>query len=152
MQLTKNFSLEELIFSSTAIRKGIDNTPNASTLEELKETAELAQRIRDHLSAVAGKDIPLRITSGYRCLALNREMKSSDTSDHIKGLAIDFQAPTFGTPKEIALELAKVMQELGIGQIIHEFSSWVHASRGTPAKLTNRIITINSNGTFLGIV
>ena len=34
MQLSRNFSLQELIKSDTAIRKGIDNNPNADQIEK----------------------------------------------------------------------------------------------------------------------
>ena len=36
MNLTRNFSLQELTKSDTAIRKGIDNEPNAEQIEKLK--------------------------------------------------------------------------------------------------------------------
>ena len=37
MNLSRNFSLQELIKSDTAIRKGIDNNPNADQIEKLKD-------------------------------------------------------------------------------------------------------------------
>jgi hypothetical protein len=36
MQLSRNFSLQELTKSDTAIRKGIDNEPNADQIDKLK--------------------------------------------------------------------------------------------------------------------
>ena len=36
MQLTRNFNLQELTKSDTAIRKGIDNEPNADQIDKLK--------------------------------------------------------------------------------------------------------------------
>ena len=36
MELTRNFTLQELIKSDTAIRKGINNNPNAEQIEKLK--------------------------------------------------------------------------------------------------------------------
>jgi len=36
MKLTRNFTLQELIKSDTAIRKGINNNPNAGQIEKLK--------------------------------------------------------------------------------------------------------------------
>ena len=36
MDLSRNFSLQELIKSDTAIRKGIDNEPNADQIDKLK--------------------------------------------------------------------------------------------------------------------
>ena len=38
MQLSRNFSLQELIKSDTAIRKGIDNNPNSDQIEKIKIT------------------------------------------------------------------------------------------------------------------
>ena len=40
MDLSRNFSLQELIKSDTAIRKGIDNNPNADQIEKLKGLCE----------------------------------------------------------------------------------------------------------------
>ena len=36
MNLSRNFTLSELIKSDTAIRKGINNNPNAEQIEKLK--------------------------------------------------------------------------------------------------------------------
>ena len=41
MQLSRNFSLQELTKSDTAIRKGIDNNPNADQIEKLKMLCEM---------------------------------------------------------------------------------------------------------------
>ena len=60
MNLTRNFSLQELIKSDTAIRKGIDNNPNADQIEKLKMLCEnVLQPVRDHFGRV-------KVTSGYR--------------------------------------------------------------------------------------
>ena len=40
MQLSRNFSLSELIKSDTAIRRGINNNPNAEQIEKLKALCE----------------------------------------------------------------------------------------------------------------
>jgi hypothetical protein len=36
MKLSRNFTLQELIKSDTAVRKGIDNNPNSDQIEKLK--------------------------------------------------------------------------------------------------------------------
>jgi zinc D-Ala-D-Ala carboxypeptidase len=60
MQLTRNFSLQELTKSDTAIRKGIDNEPNADQIDKLKMLCEnVLQPVRDHFGRV-------KVTSGYR--------------------------------------------------------------------------------------
>ena len=49
MNLTRNFTLQELTKSDTAIRKGIDNNPNADQVEKLKVLCEeILQPVRDH--------------------------------------------------------------------------------------------------------
>ena len=51
MNLTRNFSLLELTKSDTAIRKGIDNEPNADQVDKLKLLCEnILQPVRDHLA------------------------------------------------------------------------------------------------------
>jgi hypothetical protein len=67
MQLTKNFSLHELTKSDTADRLDIDNQPNEEQIESLRLLCEnILQPVRDHF----GK--PVKITSGFRCSALNQ--------------------------------------------------------------------------------
>ena len=53
MNLTRNFTLQELTKSDTAIRKGIDNNPNADQVEKLKVLCEeILQPVRDHFGRV----------------------------------------------------------------------------------------------------
>ena len=53
MQLSRNFSLQELTKSDTAIRKGIDNEPNADQVDKLKALCEnILQPVRDHFGRV----------------------------------------------------------------------------------------------------
>ena len=40
MNLSRNFTLLELIKSDTAVRKGINNNPNAGQIEKLKKDIE----------------------------------------------------------------------------------------------------------------
>lgn len=155
MKLTANFSLEEFEASQTATRLGIDNRVPAESLPYIKETAEMLQRIRDFLTTKAGHEVPITVTSGYRCLLLNRTQGSKDTSDHIKGMAADWRAPKFGTPTEICRALVPEIQKLEIGQLINEFpdrNGWIHTSIRTSMHALNRIITITTDGTQVGIV
>ena len=49
MKITKNFSLEELVKSMTAIRKGIDNSPSSEHLVNLTNVSRMIlQPVRDH--------------------------------------------------------------------------------------------------------
>ena len=86
MQLSENFSLNEFTKSDTAVRKGIDNTPNETHLENMKSLCEnVLQKVRTHF----GKSV--RITSGYRSPELCEAIGSSKTSQHAKGQAADFE-------------------------------------------------------------
>ena len=147
MKLSAHFTLEEFTTSETAERRRIDNSLPPELLNAAQNTAEMMERIR----AVLG-DLPITVTSGYRSPEVNRAIGSADTSDHPKAAAVDFKCPAFGTPKEIALHLADKIDSLGIGQLIYEFSSWVHVSTRRPLKDVNRVITIDQTGTRAGIV
>ena len=150
MNLTKNFTLVELTYSATARAHGLDNTPSTTIIEELRQTAAMLQRIRDYLTKLRGRDTPLKDISGYRAPAVNRAVGSSDTSDHVKGKAADFEA-TGMTAYEVCTALAPMMTELGIEQLINE-GTWVHVGRTKQAKMINRVLTIDRNGTRAGIL
>ena len=152
MQLSAHFSLAEFTASDTAARRGIDNSLPTLLMPAAQATADMMERIRAYLSAKAGRDVPINITSGYRSLAVNAAVGSDSTSDHPKALAVDFKAPEFGTAAQVAYCLSQAVDTLGIGQVIAEYSAWTHVSTRTPGKGTNRLLTINSTGATSGIV
>jgi zinc D-Ala-D-Ala carboxypeptidase len=117
--LSENFTLDEFVFSQTAARLGIDNTPTPEVLANLKRLAQALEQVR---SALGG--VPVLISSGYRSPALNKAVKGARNSAHVLGLAVDFTAPRFGT----VLQTAKAAAASGVvyDQIIHEFGRWVH--------------------------
>lgn len=150
--MTPNFTLAEFVASDAAARRNFDNRLPEALRPAALSTLEMMERIRAHLSSVAGRDIPIRVTSGYRSPALNLAIGGSSTSDHVRARAVDWKAPAFGTPLDCCRALAPHVAALGIGQLIHEFGSWVHVSTAIPAKPENRIITIAHNGVTVGIV
>ena len=125
MNLTRNFTLQELIKSDTAIRKGIDNNPNADQIEKLKRLCEnVLQPVRDHFGRV-------KITSGFRSPDLCVAIGSSVNSQHAKAEAADFEV--------IGVDNAEVADWVYTNcrpdQLILEFytpgepnSGWIHAS------------------------
>lgn len=149
MKLSQHFTLEELTRSTVATARGIDNTPPPELLPRLVRTAEMLERIRSTV------DVPVIVTSGYRCPELNKAVGSRSTSDHTQGHAADIVAPMFGTPTAVAELLAPMVSVLGIGQLILEGvggKQWVHVSTHEPEKSINRILTITDAGTVPGIV
>lgn len=154
MNLSENFTLDEFCQSETATRRGILNHLPVDLLANAKSTAAMLERIRAFLSKQAGREIPIIVTSGYRCPPLNRALGSSDTSDHVQALAADWRAPRFGTPTQVCEALAPMVQSLQIGQLINEYpdrTGWVHTSVRLPTKLINRVITITGRGVSVGI-
>ena len=131
MELTRNFTLSELIKSDTAIRKGINNNPNAEQIEKLKTLCEkILQPVRDHFGRV-------KITSGYRSPELCHAIGSSVNSQHARAEAADFEVVGVDN-----CDLADwIKRELPYDQLILEFytpgepnSGWIHCSwiDGTP--------------------
>ena len=117
-----HFSLHELTQSETATELGIDNSPTADALPNLMRMMELLEQTRHTLG-----DKPMTITSGYRCVILNRAVGGVATSAHQQGLAADFVCPRFGTVREIVRFLAA--SQLNFDQLIEEHAggkSWVH--------------------------
>jgi len=149
MQLTPHFSLEEFIATN---HRNINNQLPVGLTNNALLTCNMLERIRAYLAMVAGKEIHLFLSSGYRCKQLNDAVGSKDTSDHVKALAADWTAPGFGTPYEVCKALEPQVSNLDIGQLIHEYGRWVHTGAGTPKAGPNRIISISNSGTEIGIV
>ena len=126
MQLSLNFSLDELTKSQTATRKGIDNTPSPEHQENLKLLCtSILQPIRDHFSRVVS------VSSGYRSPELCTARGSKITSQHARGEAADFEI--FGLSNKTLADY--IDSELHYDQLILEYwkesdpnSGWVHCS------------------------
>lgn len=140
MQLTEHFSLALLIRSETAEREGIDNAPPAEAIDNLQRLAEGLEAVRALLGS------PLEISSGYRCIELNRAVGGAATSQHVLGLAADFICPAFGPP--LAIAAAIQCSSIIFDQCILEYGRWVHLS--VSANPRGRVLTIyNSRDGYL---
>lgn len=126
MYLSSHFTLDEFCNSQIAARRGIDNTPDANTIETMKATAYGLEEVRKELG-----NHPILISSGFRSAALNAEVGGQPGSQHLLGQAVDFTCPTFGTPAEIVKKL--VASNIQYDQVIQEYATsktggWVHIS------------------------
>jgi hypothetical protein len=127
MNLSKNLSLGEVTKSRTAVRLGIDNTPDDWTIENLRAVAEdVFQPLRNAFGT------PIYVSSGYRSEELNVAIGGSKRSQHIQGRALDLDADVFGgcTNGEI---FRYILNNLTFDQLIWEFGDqdnpdWVHVS------------------------
>ena len=144
MQLTKNFTLNEMTKSETALRHGLDNTPGPAEIENLRVLCEqILQPLRDAYKR------GIKVNSGFRHPNVNAAVGGSKTSDHCKGQAADIEIP--GVPNA---ELAKYIQDyFDFTQLILEFytpgvpdSGWVHVSYD-PKNLKKQVMTaMKENG------
>ena len=141
MRLSAHFDLSEFLHSDTAERLGIDNAPDDAEIANLKRLCEeVLEPLRERIG-------PIQITSGFRCIALNRAIGSRDSSHHIDGRAADIKVKGLG-PKTICEAIAAL--ELPAEQIIRE-SSWTHVSIPVAGKEPKRQhLTIDSHGVRQG--
>ena len=118
------FTLNELTKSDTAIRKGIDNTPNSEQIENLEA---LVNYILDPLRKYYGK--PIIITSGFRCKLLDSAVGGSKTSDHMTGCAADIRSVQDTKEENKKLFDLALKLNLPFDQLIDEYNyDWVHIS------------------------
>ena len=142
MRLTPHFTLEELTFSETATRLGIDNTPSIEVRQNLEKLALGLENVRELLGH------PIYISSGFRCIDLNNILKSKPTSAHVKGLAADFKSP-YGNPNSIVFAIIN-NDIIPYDQVINEYDSWVHISFAENGKAPRKqALIIDQNGTSL---
>lgn len=119
MNLSPNFTLQELTVSEIAARRNLDNTPNATEVANLVRTAELLEQVR----ALLGK--PILVNSAFRSKPVNDAVGSRDTSQHRLGCAADIRVLSL-TPKQVVQ--ACVDAKIPFDQIIEEFDAWTHIS------------------------
>ena len=96
----KYFTMQECTYSSTAVAKGIDNTPTPEIEAHIVESVEtlldpLREAWETHCKQNGLGKVGINISSGYRCLELNKAVGGSSTSAHRYGYAFDL-VPTNG--------------------------------------------------------
>lgn len=115
-----NFKISELIHSDTAVLHNINNMPDINSLDNMIDLIfYVLQPIRDRLKK------PMIITSGYRCKEVNRLVGGKDTSQHLKGQAVDFVIQGM-KPSEVVQFIRNTYIEYD--QLINEYDKWVHIS------------------------
>lgn len=77
-------SIADLVFSNTAVKKGVDNNPTSAHLVNL---TWLTARVDEAKRILAGYSPVL--TSGYRSKALSVAVGGNDHDEHTTGLAFD---------------------------------------------------------------
>lgn len=123
VRLSKNFDSNEFTYSVTAHANKINNAPSVEVLANLKALCEnVLQPLRDYLGSA------IKITSGYRCKALNTKVGGKPNSQHLYGQAADFITPN----KNLKEVFNYIKNNLVYDQLLYEYDSkgntWIHVS------------------------
>lgn len=118
---SENFTLQELIHSTTADKHNITNIPDAEQTRNLQYGVDMVlQPLRNKY----GK--PIVITSGYRCAALNKLVGGVANSYHLQGNAADIRVHSQDEAKEL-FQILKTIPSVDVALFEHSTSScWLH--------------------------
>ena len=136
MRLSRNFTLKEFEVSDTAEKLGIDNRVPTKLVPSVKAlVGEILQPIRDKV------EIPIHVSSGYRCKQVNAINHGAASSQHMKGEAADIYVIPMEAKGWTLWDIAKlIVQFTDFDQLIYESrpngSKWIHVSYTT--KRANR--------------
>ena len=136
--ISKHISDKEGVYSRTALRLGIENTP---TVNHRDNMVKLANEVFEPLRAYVGG--PIKINSFYRSPELNKAIGGSTKSQHCNGQAIDID-DTFGRCTNAEM-FHFIRDNLDYDQMIWEFGDddnpdWVHVSYVSPEENRQRCL------------
>jgi zinc D-Ala-D-Ala carboxypeptidase len=136
--ISKHISEKEATKSITALRLGLDNTPDGDTINNMKIIAEsVFEVLREYVGG------PIKINSFYRSTTLNQAIGGSTRSQHCKGQAIDIDdIYGYKTNKEM---FDYIKDNIDFDQLIWEFGNednpdWVHVSYVSKESNRNKVL------------
>lgn len=94
-QLTPHFKLSEFTHSYMAEKLRLNNTPSDSVVKNL---TRLCQVLLEPIRETYGR--PIRVSSGYRCSALNKAVDGVRNSFHLSGRAADIYSVDLDSLKD----------------------------------------------------
>ena len=137
--ISKYITYLEAVTSQTAERNGILNVPSPESIINMQL---VALRVFDPVRVHFNK--PIRVSSFFRGLLLNKAVGGAKSSQHVKGQAIDMQGTNGLTNKQI---FEYVKDNLDFDQLIWEFGNknnpaWVHVSYVSKEKNRKQVLYI----------
>jgi zinc D-Ala-D-Ala carboxypeptidase len=144
MNLSRHVTIQEFSYSPTAIKKGINNVMNATQVNNAIQLCEnVFEPIRKHLN------VPIKISSGFRCEQLNKLIGGASGSQHSKGEAFDLEL----TNRKL---FDWILKNVEFDQAIYEFgndahANWFHISyrKGNNRKQALRAIIIGGKTQYI---
>jgi hypothetical protein len=138
MRISKHISYKEATQSQTAIRKGINNEPDAYQLQNMQLLAEkVFEPLREHFG------VPIAINSFFRSQKLNKAIGGATGSQHTQGRAIDIDDTLGGVSNKQMFDW--IRENLDFDQLIWEFGNdsnpaWVHISYVSESENRKRVL------------
>jgi len=137
-RISEHISYKEGTCSVTALRLGIDNTPDTYQFTNMQVVAEnIFEPLRKWVRG------PIKINSFLRVPDLNKAVGGSESSQHCQGRAIDID-DSYGH-KTNAEMFEYIKKNLDFDQMIWEFGDddnpdWVHVSYVSPDRNRGRCL------------
>lgn len=124
--LTPNFSLEELSYTSVKEFKEVNYQYAKEQLGKMYMLAGFAQRVREIIG------YPLIVSSGYRCPELNKHLGGVDTSQHCLCEAIDIVCKKLSVKKMFdKIKKSDLKYDQMIIEVNKSGDEWLHISIGS---------------------
>ena len=118
---SENFTLQELIHSTTADKHRISNIPGCEEIRNLQYGVDM---VLQPLRNIYQK--PITITSGYRCTALNKLVGGVANSYHLQGNAADIRVHSEEEAEEL-FRILKMIPSVDVALFEHSTTScWLH--------------------------
>tara|TARA_R110001599_G_scaffold300255_2_gene505311 strand:+ start:449 stop:910 length:462 start_codon:yes stop_codon:yes gene_type:complete len=136
--LSKHVSMKEGVYSTTAKRLGLDNTPTEDDTKNMELICEkIFEPLRAHVNG------PIKINSFYRGPVLNKAIGGSKSSQHMTGQAMDID-DTYSYMSNADM-YKFIKNNLDFDQIIWEFGNddnpnWIHVSYVSAEANRNRCL------------
>ena len=136
--ISNHISEKEATKSITALRLGIDNTPDGNILSNMKLLADnIFEPLREYVGG------PIKVNSMYRSEALNKAIGGSSKSQHCDGKAFDLD-DIYGH-KTNAEVFNYIKDNLSFDLMIWEFGDvnnpdWIHVSYVSESINRNKIL------------
>ena len=138
--MSRYFTQKELISSTEAYKRKIDNTPGEEEKAHLEELMEFMDGIRSAWGSA------IIVTSGYRCPELNEAIGGAKKSAHQTGYAVDC-VPANNKKKEFFEFCKEYLKDRDFDELLFDRNSkgaiWCHiAIKSIDGKQRRKIKTL----------
>ena len=142
-RISKHISYKEATYSNYAKKYKIANKPNEEHIDNMELLAEkIFEPLREWV------DAPIKVNSMFRSEKLNKGIKGSKTSSHLKGQAMDITS--MGGKSNLEM-FHYIKDNLDFDQLIWEFGSepkWLHVSYNNEKDNRKQVLITKKRGVY----